>query len=187
MSELSISLKFGRGGEENESFRYENLYERQSRNGTSRLLIGPSDNHCQLLLRLTACLPEPLKVLYVLVVSRRDEHSEARYESHELSREQVTRFVQRFEQFFESDARHHIWVANPDVGTIVYDRHEVLYAYGPIDAYVAVLQKEGLHSGVVEIPAPHWHAYHAEFDEVEADVMRYWRWEQRPLNEADKE
>jgi hypothetical protein len=183
LARLSSSIKFGK---EEESHRYAHVYERQERGGTSRLLIGPARDHCQLVEALAGCLPEPLRLLYVLVVSRRQEHSEARYESPELRRGDVSAFLCSYRTFLESDGRHHLWLANPAAGCIVYDRHEVLYAYGPIASYVAVLEEHGLAEGVVDIPAPHWHAYHPEYDDDERTLLTRWAWVEKPLNEEDQ-
>jgi hypothetical protein len=179
------NLKFGR--DKDEQFRYHDAYELQTVAGTSRLAIGPSISHCELFLELASCLPEPLRVLYVLVLSRRQQHEEARYESGPVSRQQIAAFATAFSEFLESDGRHHIWIAHPDVGTIVYDRHQTLYAYGPLDAYLTVLQRRGLQAGIVDVPAPHWHRYHPHFDDAEAALIRYWPWRRAPLKESDRD
>jgi hypothetical protein len=179
------NLKFGRGSDE--AFRYDDAYELQTAAGTPRLVIGVSRNHCELFVELAACLPEPLRVLYVLVLSRRQQHEEARYESGPVSREQLAEFASAFGDFLQSDGRHHIWIAHPDAGTIVYDRHEMLYAYGPIDAYLAVLERRGLQQGVVQVPSPHWHKYHPRFDDAEAALIQYWPWRRAPLKDSDRD
>jgi hypothetical protein len=182
-----VSLKFGRGGEEQESFRYPNTFERQSRDSAPRLLVGPSGGHCELALALAESLPEPLRVLYVLVVPRRGEHEAGRYESPDVARQDLVSFLADHRRFLESDGRHHLWIAHPGVGMVVYDRHEVLFAYGPVDAYRDTLVARGLAEGPVEVPAPHWHVYHPEFDDEEATLLGRWKWTRKPLLHADED
>lgn len=183
---LDPSLKFGRGGEEHESFRYGNTFERQGTGSACRLLIGPSGGHCRLAVALAESLPEPLRLLYVLVVPRRGDHEPGRYESPDLTREDLSSFVAGHQRFLESDGRHHLWIAHPGAGLVVYDRHEVLFAYGPVDAYLDTLKADGLTEGAVEVPSPHWHVYHPEFDDEEAALLRRWQWTRKPLEEGDE-
>ena len=185
---LPTTLKFGRGGEEAESFRYPNLYQREVAATKERLLVGPSGGHCALLAELAACLPEPLSMLYVLVVPRGGaEDAAARYESPRLSYPEVAAFIREHEKFLQADGRHHLWVSHPGVGTIVYDRHEILYAYGPLDDYVTVLRGQGLTEGDVVVPVPHWHCYHAEYDGEMQALLARWQWVKTPLREQDEE
>ena len=53
----------------------------------------------------------------------RDTVDAARYEApNEMSRQELLDFLAEYSEFLESDGRHHLWVANPEEGTIVYDR-----------------------------------------------------------------
>jgi len=185
-STISSNLKFARGGEKDESFRYPHVYQVESREDQRRLVVGPAGRHCQLAAQLAACLPEPLKLLYVLVVPGNNDSDGARYESPVLSRAEVEAFLQDHERFLQSDGRHHLWLSNPRTGTVVYDRHEILYAYGPIEEYLKVLHAWGVVAGEIMIPAPHWHLYHREFDAEEAAVVGRWRWLKKPLRDQDE-
>lgn len=121
-----------------------------------------------------------------IVVPRVEEVSPGRYEApSELSRQALLGFLAEFSEFLEGDGRHHIWVANPDYGTLVYDRHNVLYAYGPLDDYSAVLTARGLRTGVVEIPSPHWHGYHQENDAALRRLLARWPWKFKSLAPQD--
>ncbi len=84
------------------------------------------------MLDLLEVSPEPFCILYVLTIPRSEERP-GRYESAPVSREEARQFLSRFREFFENDARHHIWIKSidgPDL--LVYDKHNVIYAYGPL-------------------------------------------------------
>lgn len=179
-------MKFGAGSEQRESYRYHNVFERQRfSDGQERLRIGPSRGHVDLMIELIECLPEPLRLLYVLVVSHGRDHS-GRYEAASgMSFDDTEIFLKDFGDFLQSDGRHHLWVASPGFGTIIYDRHDVLYAYGPLDKLVEVLKANGLKEGKVELPAPHWHGYHPEFDEAQSRVLSRFQWIHSRLHPGD--
>ncbi len=150
-------------------------------------MSGPAHSHIRLVSSLATCLPEPYRILYVLVVSRSIAANAARYESaNELSRQGLGDFLAEFSEFFESDGRHHLWVANLQGGTIVYDRHNLIYAYGPLDRFVEIAEAQGLHNGSVEIPVPHWHAYHADCDATQRRLLARWDWVESPLLTRDE-
>ena len=179
-------LKFGVVGEERQAYRYPHLFQRQRISSVDRLVIGPQAGHVKLLKELSRCLPEPLRLLYVLVVPRNGDHEAGRYHSEfELSFDEVSGFLDEFEDFLEADGRHHLWIANPSHGTLVYDQHDLIYAYGPLNKYAEVLELNRLRPGNVDIPGPHWHAYHPEFDESESQVLAWFDWIHSPLCEAD--
>jgi hypothetical protein len=153
-------MKFGAGAEPHDPYQYSNTFERElATDGQERLLIGPSRGHVDVMIELIECLPEPLRLLYILVVPRNGQHDAGRYEAaRELSIDETASFIREFRDFLESDGRHHLWVANPGHGTIVYDRHDVLYAYGSLNRFQDVLEANGFTEGKVEIPNIHWHA-----------------------------
>jgi hypothetical protein len=182
-----ICLKFGVVDAEHEAYRYAHLYQRdRTSTGGDRLRIGPRGNHVALLTQLSKCLPGPLRLLYVLIVPRNGEHDAGRYEAaSELSHDEVSEFLDEFSVFLESDGRHHLWIASPEFGTLVYDRHDLIYAYGPLDWYVEILEANRLQAGNVEISGPHWHAYHQTFDKSESRLLSRMEWIHSPLRESD--
>lgn len=91
----------------------------------------------------------------------------------------------RFGAFLEQDGRHHVWLASPE-NMLVYDRHQCIYAYGDLDAYERVLRARGFRPGQAELPVPHTHHYHAQFDDAEDEVMAYWAWRHSPLRDGDE-
>ncbi len=111
-------------------------------------------------------------MLYVLVVLR-DYGEPGRYQSPEpLSKLDLLEFLNRFEKFLESDGRHHLWVKSigePDL--LVYDRHNLIYAYGSLEKFQAILTTEGLaETPSIKIPSPHVHYYNQKYD---ADCRHY--------------
>jgi hypothetical protein len=170
-------------------YPYSGTWSRQSTSSGERLLIAPrAGSHIAVLEALARCLPEPFSVLYVLVVSRRGEHATGRYQSPgSLSTTELGDFLTRFATYFEQDGRHHLWLhCFTNGSTLVYDRHDIIYAYGPVEPFEGALRGEGLVAGEVEIPTPHQHAYHPEFDETEGDILRHWEWRCSPLQPADE-
>ena len=180
-------MKFGVGSEQGESHRYPNVYQRQRfSDGQERLRIGPSRGHIDLMLELVECIQEPLRLLYILAEARGGRYQPGRYEAaSEMSLEAAESFLKEFADFFESDGRHHLWVVRPGYGTVVYDRHDLLYAYGPLDRFVDVLQANGLREGAIDIPAAHWHGYHPEFDEPQSRMLSRFQWVHTPLRKGD--
>ncbi len=117
-------------------------YARQVVGGVERLVIAPGSAPVGLLRELLPLLPEPLWVLYVLVTPR-SEAAAGRYQSAKPhKREEVLAMLDRFEEYFASDGRHNLWLAAPPAGQLVLDRHEVIYAYGPIAEIVARLKEK---------------------------------------------
>ena len=152
-----------------------------------RLVIAPSANHVSLLFELAGCWElKSFWLLYVLLVARGD-HEAGRYESpHVLGSDDLRLFLARFQQFLEQDGRHALWIGSPaGEGTLVYDQHDVVFAYGPTDAYRQVLNRRGFAEQTFSYPDPHVHWYHAAFDPVEDELFAMWEWKQSPLQEED--
>jgi hypothetical protein len=179
-------VKF-RAGEKDASHQYHNVFERQRlADRQERLRIGPSRGHVDLMVELVECLPEPLRLLYILIEPHGDRHRPGRYEAASgMSFEETEAFLREFGDFLQSDGRHHLWVASPGHGTVIYDRHDMLYAYGPLDRFVSVLRANGLHEGPLVIPVPHRHGHHSEFDEAETRLLSRLQWIQSPLRDGD--
>lgn len=166
--------------------RYKDTWERQKTGETERLVIGAKSRQIELLLELAQCLSGPFGMLYVLLVSRLG-HEPGRYQSPEPSTfEDTETLLRAFRVFLEHDGRHHVWLISlGDQATLVYDNHNLIYAYGPLDRYIKVLKRAGLDEGETRIPAPHQHCYNAVFDSAEDEVLKLWRWEHYPLAPGD--
>jgi hypothetical protein len=63
-----------------------------------------------------------------------------------------------------------------------------LYAYGPLDRFVTVLEREGLHDGEPPvIPSPHSHHYNSEWDPAERELVAAIDWVVTVLRPADEQ
>lgn len=95
-------------------------------------------------------------------------------------------FLLDFKEFFESDGRHHVWVMSvPESSTLVYDQHNVIYAYGPLQEFTEILRENGLQNGAVRFPVPHSHNYNPENDDAEERLVQRWAWVESPLLDDD--
>ena len=164
---------------------YGKIYE-ISANG-KQLKIAASKNQVDLLLKLAVSITPPFYILYVLVVTRHDnEHG--RYQSPLLeTKEELNDFLTEYTEYFETDARHHIWICTIDnSGRFFYDQHNVIFAYGQLDNYITILQSEGFKDQEFSFPAPHAHAYNQSNDKFEESILQHWDWDFSPLAEEDE-
>lgn len=174
-------------GETITPFRYSNQFQIEKTTGPDRLCITAKEDHILLLFKLAACLSTPCYVLYVLHTSRCGSEL-ARYQSPLLDFGAFNAFIAEFCEFLTDDARHDLWVHSPEAkATLVWDRHNIIYAYGPLEQFRVVL-KESLHEGEVNGPPdPHVHMYHAEYDDSERKLLRYFEWSRSPLRKSDEQ
>lgn len=185
---METAYKFGWVPKEEHRYEYPNVFAFEQTSGAGRLVIAPSANHVSILIDLLQFMSEPLGILYVLVVPRGGSEP-GRYESTSpVSKQQAVELLKRFTNYLESDGRHGIWVASMSSGDLlVYDRHNVIYAYGRLPEYENVLAGCGLTKvESVRFPSPHAHRYHAVFDQDERNLVRYWDWKRSPLRDSDE-
>jgi hypothetical protein len=168
------------------AWNYEPSYARQVVGGVERLVIAPGAAPLALLRDLLPLLPEPLWVLYVLITPRSDAPA-GRYQSATPhTREEVLALLDRFESYFANDGRHNLWLAAPPAGQLVLDRHEVIYAYGPIGEINSnVKQREFGEVDMIRVPVPHSHHFHEELDAEERAMLAHWEWLHSELQETD--
>ena len=134
---------------------------------------------------LVATLEPPYFVLYVLHTPR-GEGDAGRYQSPPLSGEQFQQFTRRFGAYLSSDARFDIWAHSAaQHATVVWDRHNQLFAYGPLAGYARVLDALGFMQGDAGIPSPHQHHYRPEFDGDAQAILDYLPWSYTPLQPHD--
>ena len=94
--------------------------------------------------------------------------------------------MSQFGEFLTNDSRHDLWLHSKESdATLVWDRHDLIYAYGPLDQFRAVLKDGFLEAQVQGPPCPHVHRYHAEYDEAEQRILRYFQWSRSPLLSSD--
>jgi hypothetical protein len=173
-------------GLSDEYFEYPNIWAREKTSGPHRLSIAPRSDYAQLLGKLSGCMEPPFLLLYVLAIPRGGGEP-GRYQSnYSFSPTQLQQFLSEYSEFLEKDARHNLWIRSDD-GMLVYDRHNVIYAYGPLEQFVAVLDLAGLtESNEVRFPSPHAHHYHPDFDSDERRILHDEEWTISPLRPGDE-
>lgn len=167
--------------------RYPKVFVRERTKGPDRLKISAPEDGTQMMLRLASVLREPFAALYVLLVPR-GGGAEGRYQSPWMSRTELSDVFERFAPFWDQDARHHLWLfSDLDRAILVYDQHNVIFAYGPIENYIRILEAIGyLAAPELSFPAPHTHRYHLAFDEEERALVSLPGWTKSPLREGDQ-
>jgi hypothetical protein len=184
---MGSTYRFGWIPDNERRYEYQNVFSFEKTLRLERLVIAPSANQVSLMVELLRAMPEPYGILYVLVVPR-SKAGAGRYQAADFkSRNETEGFLNRFKEFFENDGRHHIWIASPpSPDTLVYDRHNVIYACGRLPEFERIVVNRGLSKiEDVKFPSPHTHNYNAEFDRDEEDLLRYWPRLRSPLREND--
>jgi hypothetical protein len=181
--------KFGDGMPDDQPWTYQNVWAVEELSGAQRLVIAPRSGHASILEQLIEIMPEPMWLLYVLVVPR-GEGDAGRYQSSESqTREQVLRFLGEFQIFLETDGRQNLWIrSESNSAMLIFDRHDLIYGYGPITEWKETLKQMGLievPSASIKIPDPHSHHYHASLDAEERRLLAYLEWHQTPLRDQD--
>jgi hypothetical protein len=170
------------------AFSYGDVYFREPLSQSERFNIGPSASHVDLMLTLASTWPtQQYYILYLLLIS----HSGAppgRYQSPLIeSFEDLQVFFYTYERFLESDGRHHIWISSPaNEGTLVYDQHNVIFAYGDLSSYEVVLRERGFRQQEFWFPSPHCHSYPSSHVTDEESLLSHLDWQYSPLQEGDE-
>lgn len=152
-----------------------------------RLVAGVPNGDASVLLTLIECLTPPFFVLYVLHTPR-GEGNPGRYQSPKLELGSLQSFISRFAPFFAGDARFDLWVHSPSVkGTLVWDRHNLIYGYGPIECFSNALGGLGFSEGKPTVPGPHMHHYRKELDADATAILSAFSWQYSPLHPEDEQ
>lgn len=167
---------------------YGNAFFRQPMSSGERLVIGPSSKHVDMMLSLAQTWPnKQFYILYVLLLS----HSGAelgRYQSPLItSFEDLQVFFYTYETFLESDGRHHIWIGSPsNDGLLIYDQHNVIFAYGDLPCYEQILTSLNFSRREFWFPCPHSHGYPPANVQEEEELLRHFPWQHSPLRDGDE-
>ena len=169
------------------NYNYGNIYEIEQTTANKRLQIGPTGNQIDLILKLADILNPPYFILYVLVVSRLNNEY-GRYESPQIeTKQELAKFLNEYREYFETDGRHHVWVGTFDnSGLLIYDQHNVIFAYGQLDKYIEILEREWFIEQKFSFPYPHCHNFHDDNDKFEKSILNHWEWELSPLGDNDE-
>jgi len=180
-------IRFSRlEGNEDVPHTYNDAFERQQTTGRERIAVAPSSNHFSLLFHLAQHLPDPFCALWILAVSR-GQAAPGRYQSPWLPLGELQSALEPHHTFISEDGRSHLWLfCHAASATLVWDNHNVLYLYGPLEHFQTVLIRAGLSDGQISIPFPHSHHYHAALDDHEAALAHLFPWRVTPLQESDE-
>jgi len=136
---------------------------------------------------LVSQLEAPLLLLYVLHTPR-GEAPAGRYQSPEMSHHAFTSLVRRFSAFLCSDSRFDLWVYSPSArATVVLDRHNQLFAYGPLERFSSALRGIGYEQGEIAVDFPHIHQYLPAFDGDSKELLSSMAWSRTDLRPEDEQ
>lgn len=131
--------------------------------------------------------PPPYLLLYVLHTPR-GEGEPGRYQSPDMSVEATKAFLNDYTPFLHQDGRFDLWIHSPETRTtIVWDRHNLIHAYGSAERFAEILQKLGFSPGKPSIPSPHEHYYHSDLDDMARDLLDAIEWYRKPLRPEDEQ
>lgn len=152
-----------------------------------RIVAGVPGSNPALFRHLVGCLEPPYYLLYVLHTPR-GEGEPGRYQSPAISRSQIDGFLTTFAALLSGDGRFDLWVhSSLSGGTLVWDRHDRLFGYGPVDRLSDKLTSLGFIEGHPEIPVPHQHYYRAELDSLAKGGMAAFEWSYATLRPEDEQ
>ena len=155
--------------------------------GTERLVAGIPGGDGTIIRTLAHRLRPPFFLLYVLHTPR-GEAEPGRYQSGEIDLPQLDRFLSDFDTYLKSDSRFDFWVhASEEAATIVWDRHNLLYAYGPLPKFETALAALGFVPGQPSMNFDHIHNYRPECDADAARLIAAFDWSYSPLRPQDEQ
>jgi hypothetical protein len=131
--------------------RHANVFQIERTTEADRLRITVEEAPLSLLWKLARPLAEPSFVLYILHTSRGGSQL-GRYQSPAVQFDAVNGFMAEFCEFLTDDGRHDLWLHSPRIWT-----------FGTVSR-----------SGRPP-PDPHAHMYHAQYDEAERRILRYFQ------------
>jgi len=161
------------------------VFARQRTTGPDRLVIAPREEPLDVLCSLARFTGPEYFLLYVLLTPRGSTKS-GRYQSPPLKLEGIEGFIEEFRRCLTEDARHQLWIGSTEGrGTLVYEEHGLIYAYGPLEKFERSLIERGLRPGTFEIPSPHSHHFHLAYDADVEELLDRWEWKRTELQPGD--
>jgi hypothetical protein len=154
---------------------------------SARILAGVPGGDPLPFTQLVSCLEPPYYLLYVLHTPR-GEGEAGRYQSPPVSLEQFQAFMTKFGGYLSSDARFDLWAHSAsEQATVVWDRHNQLFAYGSLDKFSEQLNSLGFTDGDAGISFAHLHHYRQEFDVDATALLENFAWSHSPLRPEDEQ
>lgn len=152
-----------------------------------RIIAGVPDGDAEVLIALIERLAGPFHLLYVLHTTRGGAE-QGRYQSPSIDKTDAIRWLRRFAGYLRADSRFDLWAHSPDENaTLVWDRHDRLFAYGPLDDFDAALRGLGFAQGDAVIPSPHEHHYRSVCDAEANALLASQDWSWSPLRPEDEQ
>ena len=189
MQLIKYGLPTGERMENIVEFEYKNEYAIEKTTGNDRLIISLKKGYVNMMLNLLdKNNNDKYFILYVLIVSRCDNEL-GRYQiANPLTYDELITFCKKYSDYLETDGRHHLWIMNYDTkDLIVYDHHNVLYAYENLESKIEILNSNGYKKvEKIKFSAPHCHCYNKENDIIENEIIKNNEWLITPLKEQDE-
>jgi hypothetical protein len=152
-----------------------------------RLVAGIPGGDADILKTLIVQIEGPFFLLFVLHTPR-GEADAGRYQSPPIDTAVLSQWINRFSDFLRADARFDLWVHSAaENATLVWDRHNLLFAYGPIDRFEMSLLELGFVEGDAVVPTPHEHHYRPKCDEDSKALLASFDWSWSPLKPEDEQ
>lgn len=162
-------------------------FARQSTRGVDRLSAFVCANAPHAFESLVRQLEPPYYLLYVLHTPRGEGHA-GRYQCPAVTAEEFSNFMAKFSVYLNADARFDFWAHSPaEQATVVWDRHQQLFCYGPIDRFAECLKALGYTEGDLAHLGEHVHHYRAECDAMAASILRELDWSHSALRPEDEQ
>jgi hypothetical protein len=168
-------------------YSHKPVFERQPlSDGSARLLFGIPSGDLTVVRALLRCMEAPFWLLYVLKVPH-GEQKAGRYESPLMVWRELDAFLDEFGAFLVADARFDLWISSPSSDSrIVWDEHNLGYAYGPLDSFESTIKGLGFTTGRPRIPVPHSHKFHPRFDPEAEALLAHVAWRHSPPRPEDE-
>lgn len=161
------------------------LRRNTTESGVTRITAGVPSGEDAVFSRLVCATEPPYQLLYVLHTPR-GEGEAGRYQSPALDASQLRDFLLKYRDLLRYDSRFDLWGRSAqDQATVVWDRHSILYAYGPLDLFESELRSMGYSDGDVAATFPHTHHYRAELDHLAKNLLACFDWTVTPLRPED--
>ncbi|MHC4960119.1 MAG: hypothetical protein ACYTGN_17320 [Planctomycetota bacterium] len=141
----------------------------------------------ELMLEFLRHVDGPLVALYLLIENT-GGRPPGRYQSPvPVSRRALRRFCERFADFLERDSRHAFWILdNRSEQRLIFDRHDLVFAYGRLDDFEKVLVARGYTPGEAKgLPIDH-RPLDRWLDQEEDRLMDWWPWIPAALYAGDE-